>query len=245
MRKVLWVIAGLAGAMLLAAVALHESLFDVRGPVPVPYPAGEVKEVRVLDAVDVYVDGEPKPGASVIGAIALYVLSTAAFMTFAALRFAGARYRLRWFWLIAAAGLAVAATDELFAVHESIGHNFPELADVPGVKRPDDLLILLYLPAGLAFVWVFRDVLREQRLTLALMTAALACFGLSAASDLASIRIEEWFELLAGLFIAAGLVVLAHGHLKRNLAVRVGVARPRGESLPEPAEAKPEPALRR
>ena len=130
-----------------------------------PYPAGEVHEVRVLGAVDVRVDGEPKLGASVFGAIALFMLATASFVTFAALRMAGARRRIRAFWLIAALGLAVAAADELLAIHESVGHNLPQLADVPGVKRPDDLLMLLYVPAVVAFAWAFHDVLRERRLT--------------------------------------------------------------------------------
>ena len=186
---------------------LQGSLLHVGGPVDVPYPSGEVKELQVL-GLSLKVDGEPRPGASVLGAIALFMLATACFMTFAALRLAGAQRRLGWFWLIASAGLAVAATDELLAVHESIGHNLPFLADLPGVKRPDDVLILLYLPGALAFGWWFRDVLRAHRTTLWCMTAAISCFALSAVCDLLSVRLEEWFELMAGLFIAAGLVAL-------------------------------------
>ena len=55
---------------------------------------------------------------------------------------------------------------------------------------------------------VFRDVIRAHRVTLWCMTAALGCFALSAVCDLVSLRIEEWFELMAGLFIAAGLMAL-------------------------------------
>jgi hypothetical protein len=222
-------IAGIGVGAIVAALLLQGSLFDVRGTVDVPYPAGEVKEVQVL-GLSLKVDGEPKPGASVLGAIALLMLATACFMTFAALRLAGAQRRLVWFWLIASAGLSVAATDELLAVHESIGHNLPFLADLPGVKRPDDLLLLLYLPGALAFGWWFRDVLREYRMTLWCMTAAISCFALSAVSDLLSMRLEEWFELLAGLFIAAGLVALMAHHLKRNLQIRVRVTGPPAES---------------
>lgn len=221
-------IAGIGAGAIVAALLLQGSLLDLRGPVDVPYPAGEVKELRVL-GLSLKVDGEPKPGASVLGAIALFMLATACFMTFAALRLAGAQRQLVWFWLIAAAGLAVAATDELLAVHESIGHNLPFLADLPGVKRPDDVLILLYLPGALAFGWWFRDVLRAHRMTLWCMTAAISCFALSAASDLLSLRLEEWFELIAGLFIAAGLVALMAHHLRRNLQIRVRVTGPTEE----------------
>jgi len=229
-------IAGIGAGAVVAALLLQGPLLEVRGPVDVPYPAGEVKEMRVL-GLSLKVDGEPKPGASVLGAIALFMLATACFMTFAALRLAGAQRRLVWLWLIASAGLAVAATDELLAVHETIGHNLPFLADVPGVKRPDDLVLLLYLPGVLAFAWWFRDVLRAHRMTLWFMTAAISCFALSAASDLLSLRQEEWFELMAGLFIAAGLVALMARHLRRNLQIRVRVTGPpaeRGQAVPDP-----------
>ena len=219
--------AGLLVGAFLAAVALQGSPVADRGAVDVAYPAGEVHEVRVLGAVDVRVDGEPKLGASVFGSIALFVLATASFVTFAALRMAGARRQIRTFWLIAAAGLGVAAADELLALHESVGHNLPQLADVPGVTRPDDLLMLLYVPAGLAFAWTFRDVLRERRLTHGCLLAAGGCFVVSIGADLASMHVEEWFELLAGLFIAAGLIALMHEHLARNLQVRVRAAAPR------------------
>jgi hypothetical protein len=237
-------IAGISAGAIVAALLLQGPLLDVRGSVDVPYPAGEVKELRVL-GLSLKVDGEPRPGASVLGAIALFMLATACFMTFGALRLAGAQRRLGWFWLIASGGLAVAATDELLAVHESIGHNLPFLADLPGVKRPDDLLILLYLPGALAFAWWFRDVLREHRMTLWCMTAAIVCFALSAASDLASLRLEEWFELVAGLFVATGLVALMHRHLTRNLQIRVRVTGPpaeRGQPLPA-RPGRPQPSV--
>jgi hypothetical protein len=219
-------IAGLGAGVFFAVLTATGSLFDLHGQVDVPYPAGEVKELRVLGAFDVYVDGEPKLGASVFGAIALFMLATAALVTFAALRFAGAPRRLRSFWLIGSAGLAIAAGDELLAIHESIGHNLPFLADLPGVKRPDDVLMLLYLPAALLFVWSFRDVIRGHRVTSSCMIAALGCFALSAVSDLVSLRIEEWFELMAGLFIAAGLIALMHRHLAQHLQIRTGPAPP-------------------
>jgi hypothetical protein len=242
MSRTVLAIAGFGAGAVAAALLLDGSLFSMQGPVDVPYPAGEVKELRVLGAFDVYVDGEPRPGASVFGAIALFMLATACFTTFAALRFAGAQQRLRWFWLIAAGGLGVAASDELLAIHESIGHNLPFLADLPGVKRPDDVLLALYLPGALAFAWWFRDVLREHRLTFACMVGAMAFFALSAASDLASIRVEEWFELVAGLFVATGLIALMHRHLKRNLQIRVRAAGPSARRPAEEAEPEAAPA---
>jgi hypothetical protein len=236
------VVGALIAALLVALVLGDEPLVSKRGTVDVSYPAGEVKQARVLGAVDLYYDGEPKPGASVLGAIALFVLATASLVTFFSLRFAGARRKLRLFWLIAAAGLAVAATDELFAVHESVGHNLQWLADIPGVKRPDDFLMSFYLVGALAFAWWFRDVLREYRPTFVCMIAAIAFFAGSAGADLASAHVEEWFELFAGLFVAAGLVLLMHRHLKRNLQIKVRVGPlPRSEQRPVPAKEPAEP----
>src|SRR5688500_13405621 len=124
-RRGVWgpaVVLGVVLAVAAGAGALA-STYDVRGEADVPYDAGTVKEVRVLDAMTVYVDGEPKPGLSVVGGIALIVLATAAFMTAVALWMASAARRLRAFYLLIAAGLGFAGLDELFAIHETIGHN--------------------------------------------------------------------------------------------------------------------------
>ena len=139
----------------------------------------------MFDSVTVYVDGEPKPGPSVIGGIALIVLATAAFMTAAALRIAGRRGRLVAFYLLISAGLGYAGLDELFAIHESIGHNLQFLADVPGVSRPDDLVIATYLIPAAAFAYFFRDMLLSVRPAAVALGAGLGFFALSAAGDLA------------------------------------------------------------
>jgi hypothetical protein len=236
---------GMGALVAVLMLLLQGPLLSTTGPVDVPYPAGEVRELRVLGAVDLYVDGEPKPGASVFGAMALLMLATASMVTGIALRFAGGRWQLQRFWLIGAAGLAIAGADELLAIHESAGHNLRFLADLPGVKRPDDALLLLYLPGALAFAWWFRDILREHRLIFGCMTAATAAFALSVAADLASLRAEEWFELLAGLLVAAGLVVLMHRHLKTNLQIRVHAAVPATRDALAPTRPGREPALHR
>jgi hypothetical protein len=225
-----------AGVVVLLGLGLVASTYEVQGNAAVPYDAGTVKEVRVLDAVTVYVDGEPKPGANVLGGIALLVLGTAAFMTAAALRIAMARRRLALFYLLAALGLGYAGLDELFAIHESIGHNLRFLADVPGVSRPDDLVIAMYLIPALAFAYVFRDVFLSDRLAAMALACGIGFFALSTLADLTSLRVEEWLELVAGLWIATGLVLLIRTHLKQNLQIRVGVV---GRS---PAAEAPQPA---
>ena len=127
----------LAGALALCALAVvaavQGSAVESRGEVDVPYDAGTVEQVRVLDTFTVYTDGEAKPGPQVMTGIGLIVLGTAAFVTGFALLLAGAR-RLRAFYWLAALGLAFAGLDELFAIHESIGHNLRFLADHRGCR---------------------------------------------------------------------------------------------------------------
>jgi hypothetical protein len=205
-------------ALLLLLVAARGPAYEVQGNASVPYHAGTVKKVRVLDSFTVYVDGEPKPGPSVIGGIGLIVLATAAFMTAAALRIAGRRGRLGAFYLLISAGLGYAGLDELFAIHESIGHNLQFLADVPGVTRPDDLVIASYvIPAGI-FAYVFRDILLSNRRAAITLATGLAFFAFSSAADMTgNTTAEEYLELISGLCIGGGLAGLMYGHLRRNL----------------------------
>ena len=223
MRIAVAVLVALAAVSLLA-IAVRGSAYEVRGNASVPYDAGTVKEVRVLGSATVYVDGEPKPGPSVIGGIALIILATAAFMTAAALSLAHARRRLVAFYLFVCAGLGFAGIDELFAVHESVGHNLQFLVDVPGVSRPDDLVIALYLVPVLAFGYMFRDVFTSDRRAALALGAGVAFFALSSAADLAGLKAEEYLELLSGICIATGIAVLMRTHLRRNLRIHVEVS---------------------
>jgi hypothetical protein len=212
-------------AIVVLLAAVHGPAYDVRGEADVPYNAGKVKEVRVLDSFTVYVDGEPKPGFSVIGGIGLIALATAAFMTAAALRIAGRRGRLPAFYLTIAAALGYAGLDELFAIHETIGHNLQFLADVPGVSRPDDVVIACYLIPAAAFGWIFRDVLLGNRRAAIALAGALGFFALSSVGDISGRhRLEELMELCSGICIVVGLALLMYTHLRNNLSPALEVS---------------------
>ncbi|HMJ02445.1 MAG TPA: hypothetical protein VK506_05860 [Conexibacter sp.] len=179
-----------------------------------PYPAGHVKEVRIADTFTVYVDDESsRVGTDLISGLALVVLATASALTLVLLAAAGAARRLLVFHLVTALGLGFLALDELAGIHETIGHNLPFLADVPGVGRPDDLIIALYIIPAIAYVVVFRDVLRGSPLVLRLFVAAVACFGLSGVMDVADLPLDEPLEMLGAAAIAGGLVLLMAQHL--------------------------------
>ncbi|MEO6713561.1 MAG: hypothetical protein ABIM89_09060 [Mycobacteriales bacterium] len=225
-RVVIVVLAAMACLAVLAVLfaAAKGPAYDVRGSADVPYSAGTVKEVRVLDSATVYVDGESKPGPSVIAGIGLLVLATAAFMTAAVLRIARVlrrpgRSSLVTFYLLLCAGLAFAGLDELFAIHETIGHNLQFLADVPGVSRPDDLVFALYLIPTAAFAYLFRDVFLSDTRAAAALVLGFAFLVAAAAADLAGAPVEEYFEALCGLCIGTGLALLIHSHLSRALRI--------------------------
>jgi len=231
---------GVLGLLVFVAVlAAPGPPYETRGEASVPYNAGTVKEVRVLDAMTVYIDGEPKPGAQVIAAIGLLALAAASFTTAVAVSLAGAVTRLRNFYLLVALGLGYAGVDELFAIHESIGHNLQFLADIPGITRPDDVIVALYLVPIAVFAYAFRDLLLSHRPATALMAAGLAFFAMSSVADIASLHVEEYLELIAGLCLGLGVAALMYWHLRRNLEIRVAAFVPAKEAEVQAPVASP------
>lgn len=218
------ILAGL-GVLALLATTISEAGYEVRGDAVMPYESGTVKEVRVLDSFTVYVDAESQPTAGILGGLALLMLATAAFMTALVLRMVGARGRLVAFYALICAGFAFAAFDELFAMHETLGHNLQFLADIPGVTRPDDVVITLYILPAAAFTYYFRDVVIGNRRAVFALAGALGFFVLSVAADITGqMKIEAVMEVCSGLCITAFLPLMIHSHLRRNLRVKVAEA---------------------
>jgi hypothetical protein len=207
---------GVAAATFL--VTASSSLYEVEaeGRHLLPYPTGDVYRVRVFDTFTIYADGESRPAPSTIQGPFLVALATAAFMTFFFLQRARAHPQVVQFYLVASAGLAVVAFDELLAVHETVGHNMRWLADLPGVQRPDDVLVLLYLIPLAYCAYRFRAVLAESRRALWLLGAGVAFFSLAVLTDLASAPLEEGFEFLSVASILAGLVTLFLHHVSET-----------------------------
>lgn len=81
------------------------------------------------------------------------------------------------FSLIAAAGAGYLGIDELFSLHEHLGHAmYYRLGwrEPPGINHFDDLIVMLVALAGLAvFAWYRVEVLRAPKF------AALVCLGLA------------------------------------------------------------------
>jgi len=98
------------------------------------------------------------------------------------------------------------------------------------------VIVVIFEVPALAFAYVFRDVFLSDRSAAIALTCGIGFFALSTFADLTSLKVEEWLELVAGLWIAAGLVLMIRTHLKQNLQIRVGVVgRSAADEAPQPA----------
>jgi hypothetical protein len=210
-----------AFAVLAAVMLLPSELYEVvdkgHGPGIVPYDSGLVYKVRVLDSLTLYAPEEARPHPDKLTSMTLTAATTMMLMAFVLLRAARSVARLRTFFAWAAAGLAVLAVDETFALHELLGHNLHFFADVPGVERPDDLIFGLYPIAAAVFAWRFRDLLLAGSAAVGLFAVGGFFLLIAVAADLAGSPVDELAEPVAGLCLIAGLVVITAGILRREL----------------------------
>jgi len=226
------VVAGAAIVLvgLAVLVSFASSLYEVedkgRGPGIVPYHSGLVYKIRVLDTFTVYAPEDARPEADKFSGSMLVGATTMTFVALLLLGAAGADARLRRFFAFTTAGLALLAFDEIFALHESIGHNLHFLADVPGVERPDDLIFALYAPALILFAWRFRDILFAYRRATQLFAIGSGFFAIAVVGDLAGTFVDEPAEIVASGFLLAGLAVITAISLRRELNLdRVAASR--------------------
>lgn len=237
-RRKLIPLAVVALVALAILAVLAPSFYEVeqKGHDLLPYDSGLVYKVRVADAVTIYADGESSPKPDLFTGVGLAVVATAALMSFLLLSAAGARERLRRFYLLSAIGLGFLAADELLGIHETVGHNLRFLADVPGVERPDDLIILLYAIPAVGFLILFRDVLLASSRARLLFGLGLVLFVASALSDIAAGALEEPLKFASAGCILAGLGTLMAEHLSTGLGLGPAGA-PQHEPRSRPREA--------
>jgi hypothetical protein len=242
-----WILGGCIAIVLVGLVmVLAPSLYEVvdEGRNLRPYDSGVVHKIEVADSLTLYADDESAPEVDTISGSALVALATAAFMACMLLGGGRGPDRLRRFYAVSAAGFAFLAADELFAIHETVGHNLLFLSDIPGVERPDDVIIALYLIPAVAFLVYFRDVLMSSSRAVLLFGAAIAAFALSGLADVAGIGADEALEIVTAGLIAAGFVTLLVSHLSQWViggptATSAGVPAATPASAPAPASARP------
>jgi hypothetical protein len=215
-------VAGAAIALVGMAVFFAPSLYEVvdSGRHLRPYESGVIYEIRVAESATIYAASESKPDVDAISGSVLVALATASLLVSLLLGSVGESRHLRTFYGIAAGGFAFLAADEFFAIHETIGHNLLFLSDVPGVERPDDLIIASYLVPAAIFLFYFRDVLTSSPRAIAFFAGGMGLFALAAICDLAGVGADEPLEVLSAACLAAGFGSLIAGHLTEAVRPR-------------------------
>lgn len=150
-----------------------------------------------------------RPRGDVVTSYLLVATASAAFLASLLAVVTPGTGRARWLFLFAALGAGYLAVDEAFELHETVGANLLFLEEIPGIRRPDDLLFAVYAIPVAAFVIAFRRELAASRRALALLAAALAGFVLAALGDLRDLWFENEVEAVGALLLLAAFIVLA------------------------------------
>lgn len=213
---------------LFAAVARRTFRVVAEGRL-LPYTAGRIYEVEVL-GVRLFVEPEVVPTSDVIVAAVLLAVASMAALTWIVLQRQRVGDReVRRFFGVVLVGCAFLSADELFGIHESIGHNLPGLTALPGIARPDDAVVIAYVCAAAVFVVVSRRFLMSSRHALQSWSAALVVFGVAAVADALSVVGEEMLELIGALLLLFGFAVLAADTLRSTMT-------PAGAASPPPSD---------
>jgi hypothetical protein len=220
----------LAAAGVLAASGGELYEVEAKGRHLRPYPTDTVEKARVLDSFTVYRDAEPPGGTDLLVGLILASISAAALVSGLVLRAAEPREasRLVRFHLVTWMGAGLLAVDELFGIHETIGHNLGFLADLSPVTRPDDLVFGAFLVPVLIYLLYFREVILSSRRALVLWALAFVLLLLAIVLDFRQGAIEEWVEVLSAVCVLAGFADVAF----KDLTAAVGAA---GRSSQAPA----------
>lgn len=214
------IIAVVVGALVLGLLVLAYVAFSTYEVVAegrlLDYTPGTVVKIDVLGMTLYVEEGRAKPSLDLLNSWVLTAISSMALLVAVFYRFSqSSRSRVQWCFLALFVGAGYLAADELLAVHESLGHNLRFLRDLPGVTRPDDVIIALYVVPAAIFLIVFRDILLASRTARILFGVAFGLFVLTAAADLFSIPKEDLLEPIASLVLFAGFIALAVNALQR------------------------------
>lgn len=204
MKRLLSAVAVLA--LLLVAAIVSADVVE-RGKL-LEWAGDDVKRVRVLGGPELYVSSETdRPPNDVLTTILFALIATVGACAAFVLHRVG-RPRATWCFGLLAAGAAWLALDELLAAHETIGHNLPFLRALPGVDRPDDVVLAFYAVPAAAFAWSFRRELTADRRALALI--ALGVVASAGAVGLDVLGAGGDYEDVAEVG-ATGLLLLGFG----------------------------------
>lgn len=210
MKKTALIVAGVVLALLMSVVVLRSAEVVAQGKL-LSF-AGEVRQVRLLDRFDLYLEHETKkPSPDTVNSGFLTAIVAVSLLARSLLRRRSGGWALpERFFLLSALGASYLSVDEQLGLHETIGHNLGFLADLPGVRHPDDLLVAAIGLGGATFVFFFRDVVRHSRRVAVLFATGGALFAFAALADfgLDIEWLEEWTEAASSAVLLGAFAVL-------------------------------------
>jgi len=218
-------LAGLGALTLLFVVAADRASVVREGQL-LAWGGSNVREVS-LAGVDVYLSSEFRFRIDDLTSWMLVALGSVAALGASLVGFAARR--TWWMLALSAAAGVWLGLDEGLALHETIGHNLGFLADLPGVRAPDDVIVAAYAVLAIAFAVGYRDLLRTSRAALGFFAAGLAVAALAAVFDLGDVisaRNEDVVETLAVFVLLVGYVALVRELVRGEMAAQRPVASP-------------------
>lgn len=220
-------VVGVALLLLMVFVLLVNNYEVVDKGRLLPYTTGEIYRIELFGRFTIYAEPEAKPTLDVFNSYILVSLSSIALLALTFLRVVRVptRPRLQAFFLIVWLGTGFLAADELLGGHESLGHNLRFLAELPGVHRPDDAIVALYVPAAIAFLIVFRRIILASAGARVGFGVAVVLVVLAAVSDVLGVgQTEELLEALASMSLLAGFMLLTIDEIRLAAASIAGPA---------------------
>lgn len=210
-RTLLGVLAGAGCALFLGLIALRANLTFVReGDI---FGFGTVDEFELFGRFTVYRDPEVLTQMDLLNGYLLMAIASTSFFV-ALLLSASDRVERRFvFFVVTALGAAFLAADEVLGLHETLGANLRFLAQLPGIKHPDDAVFAAYALPVAVFVYCFRTVLASSRRALGVLALGGGVFVLGAVMDVTSLAFEEYVETLASFVLLIGFVSLGYQQL--------------------------------
>lgn len=183
------------------------------------YSHGTIYHLRLFNLFELFVENSNRPSIDLATTYILLAMGVASLVAvIVILRFNSQDElytRTIKMMLYLGLGTHYLALDEHFGIHETIGHNLQWLRHLPGVVRPDDVIITLYLFPALIFIYRFHDLLRNCRGSFALFILSILLFLGAAVSDLFHIRGEEVIELLSCSLLLWAVIWLITFYVER------------------------------
>lgn len=178
-----------------------------------PYTESRVYDIETFGQ-RIYIEADVLPSADVVVSATLLFVAGMALLTWLVLSVtgSGARSEQRFYGL-SAIGLSYLAVDELFGIHETIGHNLLVL-DPLVMVRPDEIVLVAYGLLALSFVMWSGPTLASPGVGARLWGIALLVYTTALVFEVLGIGGQDVLKIVIAGFVGAGMTSTAFNSLR-------------------------------